>query len=65
MEQVVLQCLQFNLVTPTSHTFLIRYLRAVEADETVDWLAHVRSCDTCNSVNQKVDLFGNIYTKTK
>lgn len=45
MEQVILQCLEFDLVSPTSHTFLVRCLRAVEADETVDQLSHVR-CET-------------------
>ena len=42
MEQVILQCLEFDLVNPTTHTFLVRCLRAVEANETVDQLSHVR-----------------------
>ena len=40
MEQVILQCLEFDLVNPTTYTFLVRCLRAVEADETVDQLSH-------------------------
>ena len=42
MEQVILQCLEFDLVSPTIHTFLVRCLRAVEADVKVDQLSHVR-----------------------
>ena len=41
MEQVILQCLEFDLVSPTTHTFLERCLRAVEANETVEQLSHV------------------------
>ena len=43
MEQVILQCLDFHLVSPTTHTFLVRYLRAVGANERVDQLSHVSS----------------------
>lgn len=40
MEQVILQCLDFDLISPTTHTFLVRCLRAVEANETVEQLSH-------------------------
>ena len=43
MEQVILQCLEFDLISPTTHTFLVRCLKAVEANETVNQLSHVSS----------------------
>ena len=49
MEQVILQCLEFDLVNPTTYTFLVRCLRAVEADETIDQLSHVR-CETIQAL---------------
>ena len=41
MEQVILQCLEFDLISPTTYTFLVRCLKAVEANETVSQLSHV------------------------
>ena len=33
MERLILQTLDFNLVAPTPYTFLLRYLKAAEAEQ--------------------------------
>ena len=33
MERLILQTLDFNLVAPTTYTFLLRYLKAAEAEQ--------------------------------
>ena len=33
MEMLVLKALDFNLLAPTVHTFLLRYLKAAEAEQ--------------------------------
>lgn len=49
MERQILKTLDFNLLAPTTHTFLLRYLKAAEAEQ----LLHVPSTIIAASIHRE------------